>query len=149
MKECPTCGHIADAEDSLCAQCGHEFLNSNPLPKNGHRFPAKNILLYFVLTVISMGLFGIYWYLVTVNDLKKVYPEEDLPNAGKFFVFTIFSFGIYSLFYWYRIGKKVDEQYAARNMSTNRSVFYLLMSWFMLVFLLIMVQFDMQTLEAK
>ena len=48
----------------------------------------RNIVLCIVLSIITCGLYGIYWFICLTNDTAQV--SEDVNfSGGKSFLFTI------------------------------------------------------------
>ncbi len=61
----------------------------------------RNIALYLVLTVVTLGIFSIYWQYHIYKDIYTLLDKDD--NALLDIILIIASFGIYGLFVWYKI----------------------------------------------
>ena len=63
-----------------------------------------------VFTIITFGIYGIYWFVCLTNDSNRMNSAEATASGGMAVLFTIITFGIYS-FYWGNInsGKKVGD----------------------------------------
>lgn len=92
----------------------------------------RNIGLSIVLTIITCGIYGIYWFICLVNELNIAADEKQATSGGMVFLLTIVTCGIY-LFYWmYKAGEKINKAKAMRGMPTdsNAGILYLLLSFF-------------------
>ena len=45
------------------------------------RFPDRNTIMYFVLTVLTLGLFEIYWLYTLINDPNEHFREHRIIEA--------------------------------------------------------------------
>src|SRR5690606_26879245 len=90
----------------------------------------RNIGLEIVLTLITCGIYGIYWFIVLTNDVGKVSGDSSF-TGGKHFLLTLVTCGIWSIIWSYQAGKLIDEAYRQRGMhGTDNSVLYLVLTLF-------------------
>lgn len=69
----------------------------------------RNIALAILFTIITFGIYGIYWFVCLTNDSNTINPEEKTAGGGMAILFSIITAGIY-LYYWaYKLGKKIKE----------------------------------------
>ena len=59
----------------------------------------RSIALYIVLTIITCGIFGLYWLVVLNNDVNTVSREQNPMSGGVVVLLTIVTCGIYG-YYW-------------------------------------------------
>lgn len=90
----------------------------------------RNIALYIVLTLITCGFFGIYWFIVLTNDIGRLSGDPEF-TGGKHFLFTIITCGIWTYVWSYQSGKHMLEAQRQRGMMmTDNSILYLILSIF-------------------
>ena len=69
-------------------------------------YEQRNIVVYVLLTIVTCGLFGIYWLYQVCSDL---YNLGDQPNtAGMDVLLSLVTCGIYFIYLQYKWGKMVD-----------------------------------------
>lgn len=68
----------------------------------------RSIFLAFFFSIITFGIYWLYWYVSLTNDLNKI---SKIKTAGGFkaLVFTCLTCGIYSYYWYYMTGKKIKE----------------------------------------
>lgn len=69
----------------------------------------RNIALAVLFSIITFGIYGIYWYCCLTNDSNKINPKEATASAGLAVLFNIITFSIYSIYWSYKMAKKLDE----------------------------------------
>ena len=90
----------------------------------------RNVALCIVLSLVTCGIYGIYWFVCLTNDTNTVTGEEG-TSGGLAFLFSIITCGIYSFFWAYKQGEKLDKAKVERGMqSGSNAILYLLLSIF-------------------
>ncbi len=90
----------------------------------------RSIGLYVVLTIITCGLFGIYWFIVLTDDVGRVSGDPSF-TGGKHFLLTLVTCGIWSFIWSYQAGKLLESAQRHRGYhSTDNSVLYLVLTLF-------------------
>lgn len=69
----------------------------------------RNIVLCIVFTIITCGIYGIYWMINMVDDLNAISGHPEDTSGGMVFLLSLITCGIYSWFWLYKAGKKLDE----------------------------------------
>lgn len=83
---------------------------SRRLRKIENMIKKRNIVLAVVLSIITCGLYGIYWFICLNNDANALTPDDSYTTSGGMaFLFTLITCGIYSWYWAYRMGAKVDK----------------------------------------
>lgn len=92
----------------------------------------RNIGISIVLTIITCGIYGIYWFICLVNELNIASDEPQATSGGMVFLLSIVTCGIYLLFWMYKAGEKINKAKAMRGMPTdsNSGILYLVLSLF-------------------
>ena len=67
----------------------------------------RNIALCIVLSIVTCGLYGLYWYVCLTNDTNAAAGTEG-PSGGVTLLLTIITCNIYSLYWGYKQGEKID-----------------------------------------
>ena len=91
----------------------------------------REIAISIVLSVITCGIYGIYWFIKLNDEINYVADDRMATTGGMAFLFSILSCGIY-LFYWmYKMGEKLDGIYINKGWpAQSRGIIYLILSFF-------------------
>lgn len=90
----------------------------------------RNIAMCIVLSIITCGIYGIYWFVVLTDDVNTVSGTEGGTSGGMAFLFSIITCGIYSFYWMYKQGEKLDAAKSERGIpSSNSGVLYLILSF--------------------
>ncbi|WP_201756866.1 DUF4234 domain-containing protein [Isachenkonia alkalipeptolytica] len=85
----------------------------------------RSIGMMILLTIITLGIYEIYWYVAFQSELKE-HTGEGFGGLGHLFV-TIITFGIYYIVWQFLAGKRI-----AKLGGEDFSLLYLLLSLFVL-----------------
>lgn len=87
----------------------------------------RSIVVSILLTLITCGIYGIYWFITLTDDAAKAAGDTDFTGV-KAFLFTLITCGIYGIYWYYKMGKTmyIANQKAGINASDN-SLLYLLL----------------------
>lgn len=92
----------------------------------------RNIALCIILSLVTCGIYGIYWFVCLTNDTNAVANEEG-TSGGLAFLFALITFGIYTFYWAYKCGEKLDKAKADRGMqASGLGVVYLILCIFSL-----------------
>lgn len=89
----------------------------------------RSIGLMILLSLITFGIYPVYWQCSFQNQLKKV-TGKGFGGLGHFFM-TLFTFGIYGLYWQYAAGKRL----ASAGAKSDNAILYLVLSLFGLGFI--------------
>ena len=73
----------------------------------------RNIAMYIILSIVTCGIFGIYWFICLTDDSKLAANDNESASGPVAFLLTIVTCGIYSWYWAYKLGDRVD--YAANS----------------------------------
>lgn len=91
----------------------------------------RSIALCILFTIITLGIYGIYWFVMLHNEANTAANEQNPTSAGVAFILSLITCGIYGIYWNYKQGEKLDKAYADRGLPTgSRSVVYLILSIF-------------------
>ena len=84
----------------------------------------RNIAVCIVLTLVTCGIYGIYWIVCLTNDVNGT-------SGGMVVLLTIVTCGIYGIYWAYKQGEKLDFTKNNRGIpSSNSGVLYLILQIF-------------------
>lgn len=93
----------------------------------------RNVGLCIVLTVITCGIYGIYWFVVLTDDANGASGHQnDGTSGGVAFLLTLVTCGIYGIYWAYKMGEKINEAKVLKGGSadSNLPIVYLLLEIF-------------------
>ena len=88
----------------------------------------KNIALCIVFTIITFGIYGLYWIICITNDSLELSSEHG-TTGGWVVLFSIITFGLYTLYWAYKMGERIDiirQKHGFVGNSTN-GILYLIL----------------------
>ena len=90
----------------------------------------RNIALSIIFSIITCGIYGVYWFVCLTDDVNEV--SGDHSTSGILaFVLTIVTCGIYGLYWAYKMGDKLDIAKQNRGIpASNGGVLYLIVFMF-------------------
>ena len=89
----------------------------------------RNIVVYLLLTLVTCGIFGIYWLVVMLKDIATTSGED--INPWMVILLSIITCGIYGIYFNYQMGKymvKAGENYNVK--IEDNSILYLILTIF-------------------
>lgn len=92
----------------------------------------RNVALSAIFTVITFGIYGIYWF-VCMTDEALGLSEEEGASGILAFIFNIITFGFYGWYWAYKMGDRIEIAKHKRGItdgSSNNGVLYLVLSIF-------------------
>lgn len=88
----------------------------------------RGIVLAIILTIVTCGIYGLYWMACLNNDTNKL-AEHDGRSGGMVVFLTIITCGIYGFYWNYQLGKRCYEiQLKNGKNASDNSVLYLILS---------------------
>lgn len=88
----------------------------------------KNIALCIVFSIITFGIYELYWLYVLNEGLAELTDDREHTSGGLVILFSIITFGIYMWYWTYKAGQKVD--FIKGNPNGDSNVLYLILSIF-------------------
>lgn len=157
---CTKCGTPNEKSSKFCCGCGEplvqntEPVNNNPAPENtqpvndyqqqnnGYQQPAynppykapitgKNIAKCLILTIVTCGIYGIFWFIKLVDDLNTAAQTPEESNGVTVLLLGLVTCGIYYFIWYYKAGDKVNKVRSLSGQYANDSaILYLLLGLF-------------------
>ena len=63
----------------------------------------RNVGLAVLFSIITFGIYGIYWFVCLTNDSNTINPEEKTASGGLAIVLSLLTFGIYGIYWNYKL----------------------------------------------
>lgn len=91
----------------------------------------KSIALCIILSIITCGIYSLYWIFSLTEDTNKVSNRENATGGGLVLLFTIITCGIYQLYWLYKCGDVLDQMRMAQGRPGGHlGIVYLLLGVF-------------------
>lgn len=108
----------------------------------------RNIALCIILSLVTCGIYGLYWFVCLTDDTNAVANEEGTSGVMAL-VLTIVTCGIYGLYWAYKCGEKLDQAKVSRGLSaSNGGVLYLILYIFGGIIAYALIQNELNKLAA-
>ncbi len=110
----------------------------------------RNIVVCILLSIITCGIYAIYWFITLTDDTSKLNNDPDFSGV-KSFIFSLITCGIYGIYWNYKIGKEMYEaNQKAGIQASDNSVIYLILSIFGLsIITYCLVQSELNTIAKQ
>ena len=123
-KFCSKCGKELNNTASVCPDCGTKVATSAMVEN-------KDIAMCVILSILTCGIYGIYWFIRLTDDSNSVCDIEKTTSGGMALILTLVTCGIYSIYWNYKLGRKLYEAGRLNNVDiADNSVLYLILSLF-------------------
>ena len=110
----------------------------------------KDIVTSIILTIVTCGIYGIFWFISLTDDVRVVSKDERL-SGGKAFLFTLITCGIYGYYWAYLMGKALMKAKSENGLlADDNSMLYIILQIFGLgIVNYCLIQNDLNTLSDK
>lgn len=109
----------------------YQSYNQAPKYKGTAPIASRNIVLCILFSIITCGIYGIYWQIVMVNDLNTATEEPNETSGGMVFLFSLITCGIYALYWMYKAGTRLDNLKESLGRGRDsRGIVYLILTIF-------------------
>lgn len=91
----------------------------------------RNIAVCIILSIVTCGIYGLYWFVCMANDTNTVANEPYATSGGVALLLSIVTCNIYQIYWAYKQGEKIDQAKSSRGIpSSNSGVLYLILTLF-------------------
>lgn len=91
----------------------------------------RSIGLCIVLTIVTCGIYGLYWLYCLAEDVNLATARPNAPSGGLVLLLTIVTCDIYGLYWLYRAGDDLDRQRVNQGQAAGHlGILYLLLGIF-------------------
>lgn len=88
----------------------------------------RSVGLCVVLSIITCGIYGIYWYYCLNEEINEV-TERPGTSGGMVILLTIITCGIYAIYWNYKMGEKLDAARASQGVPMGSlAILYMVLS---------------------
>ena len=70
----------------------------------------RNIALCIVFSIITFGIYALYWFVCLTNDANQESGQTDATSGGVALLLTIVTCNIYGWFWAYKMGEKIQNR---------------------------------------
>ena len=108
----------------------------------------RNIAVAIILTLVTCGIYGLYWFVVISDDVKEYSNDSEMMSGGVALLLTIGTCGIFGFYWAYKLGKNMFSAQQINNLpATDNSVLYLILDLFGLgIVVWAIIQSDLNTI---
>lgn len=121
---CTKCGAEVSEGSKFCTSCGNQISSQQPIagtpqtvrsPETGigRAVKQKNLFLCFFFTIITFGIYGVYWFIRMAGDIAKLRGQGS-PNGFVDWFLGFPTIGLWWFVSFYRYGAFMDEIYINR-----------------------------------
>ncbi len=129
---CPNCGSRNEVENNNSTTSNSQTIINNYYNTSVPVLTKKDIAVAVILSLVTCGIYQIYWFITLTNDANKVSERND-TSGGLAFVLSLITCGIYGIYWNYKTGQKIYEAGKKYNKDIqDNSVLYLVLSLFKL-----------------
>ncbi len=82
------------------------------------RIEERSIATNVILSIITCGIYGIFWFITLTNDTKIVSGDADF-SGGKYFLLNLITCGVFGIYWGYKLGQNINKAKSVRNMPTE------------------------------
>ena len=91
----------------------------------------RNIAVSIILTIVTCGIYGIYWFIVLTDEAKNESGDDSMMSGGLSFVLTLITCGLFGIYWAYKMGKALEMAKSKNSLqATDNSVLYLVLEIF-------------------
>ena len=134
---CHSCGSQVDPNARFCENCGAAQKQQTQFQAaeenivitslNTAGIAKRSVLTAIILSLVTCGIYGIYWFICLTNDMNKASGRVGDTNGGTAFLLSLVTCGIYTYVWAYKMGEKRD---ALNNENASSNILYLLLTLF-------------------
>ena len=111
----------------------------------------RNVAVAILLSIVTCGIYAIYWQGCLVNDVNKGKEDENAKSGIVVFLLSLVTCTIYWLYWVFKTGECIDSAKTANGTPTSsRGLVYLLLSIFGLgIVAMAILQSDLNSLVVE
>ena len=88
----------------------------------------RNIAVALILTIVTCGIYGIYWFIALSDDVKEYSGDNEMMSGGVAFLLTLLTCGLFGIYWFYKLGEAMKKAQEANGLPvTDNSLLYLIL----------------------
>lgn len=92
---------------------------------NGYRIERRSIPLSIILTIVTCGIYGIYWIIKLNDEVNQFAGEPNATSSGMVILLSIITCGIYEFYWLYKMGERGDK---IKGVHSSSGIIYLVIA---------------------
>ena len=116
MKYCTKCGSRIAEGAEFCTVCGKKVESVETVEaevvdgekRNTSGISERNLVVAVILTILTCGIYGIYW-MVKINDELLQLSDTEGSSGVTVILLSIITCGIYGIYWNYKMGTCVNK----------------------------------------
>ncbi len=78
----------------------------------------RDIVTSIILSIVTCGIYGIFWF-ISITDDARIVSGDDRLSGGKCFLLTLVTCGIYGFYWAYLMGKAMMQAKAKNDLPAD------------------------------
>lgn len=127
----------SQAEQQYTAQNGNYQNNSyqtnpggygqapGPSRGNGYGIERRSIPLSIILTIVTCGIYGLYWIVKLNDEINQLAGEPNATSSGMVILLSIITCGIYEFYWLYKMGERGDK---IKGVNSSSGILYIVIA---------------------
>lgn len=105
----------------------------NPTPESNPYAPRpiitkKNIALSIVLSMVTCGIYSLYWLYTLTEETKLLSGDNSMPSGVMVIIFNLVTCGVYGSYWAYKQGELLENALVSRGIrASNQGVMFLIL----------------------
>ena len=97
-----------------------------------HNIIRRDIVMCVILSIITCGIYGIYWFICMVDDLNALVGDPTAPSGVKVFLLSLVTCSIYMIYWMYKAGEKINylKSRSGYPVSSDTAILYMVLCLF-------------------
>lgn len=89
--------------------------------EEGISMQKRSIALSIILSIVTCGIYGIYWYIKMTDEINSV-AGEDSPSGVVAFLLSLITCGLYTFYWMYNMGKRLNNAKEQRGLPVDNNM---------------------------
>ena len=90
-----------------------------------HGIERRSIPLSVILTIVTCGLYGLYWIIKLNDEINQLAGEPNATSSGMVILLSIVTCGIYEFYWLYKMGERGDK---IKGVNSSSGILYIVIA---------------------
>lgn len=109
---------------------GNDYEYRRPFYGGGSRGTRRNIALCILFSIITFGIYGLYWMVKMNDEINDLAGEPNATSGGLVILFEIITCNIYGWYWCYKMGERCSRIKQMMGRSGGSAAIYLILALF-------------------